>query len=86
LIGRIAEILLPHDASGVESTGLLVVEKFEVGEALHFRLNMPVLRPPTAGRKEFIVIHSVVSCYLSVSQLCSLKWMPATPIYCERPA
>jgi hypothetical protein len=61
LIGRIVEILLPHDASGAECTGLLVVEKFEVGEALHFRLNMPVLRPAMAEMREFVVIPSIVS-------------------------
>ena len=67
MIGWIVEIMLPHYASGIESTGLLVVERFEVGEALHFKLNMPVVCPPMAERKEFVVIPSVVSLSLSTT-------------------
>jgi hypothetical protein len=65
--------MLPHYASGIESTGLLVVERFEVGEALHFKLNMPVVRPPMAERKEFIVILSVVSLSLSTTLFSTLN-------------
>jgi hypothetical protein len=41
MMGRISQILV-KDKSG---HGLLIVEEFELGEALHPTLGMPVLKP-----------------------------------------
>lgn len=41
MIGRVLKILLPK--GGKSGQGLLVVAKYNVGEALHSQLHMPVL-------------------------------------------
>ncbi|KAJ6563490.1 hypothetical protein B0H10DRAFT_1929455 [Mycena sp. CBHHK59/15] len=41
--GRIMAILLPRGEASSATEGVLVVEKFRIGEVLHFHLHMPVL-------------------------------------------
>lgn len=47
--------------ASTNSPGLLVVERFELGEALHFKYGMPVLRPSSDGEGNIFVISSSVS-------------------------
>ncbi|KAJ7147066.1 hypothetical protein C8R43DRAFT_1088621 [Mycena crocata] len=56
MIARISTILLPYGSKSAQ--GILIVTKYDVGEARHPRYHMPVLLPNVAGRR--IVVPSNV--------------------------
>lgn len=58
MVGRIHKILIQRDGC---QAGVLVVERFDVGEALHFKLGMPILSPPTQSSSSFYILPSNVS-------------------------
>ncbi|KAJ7622956.1 hypothetical protein B0H17DRAFT_1164467 [Mycena rosella] len=56
MLGRISIILLPKASKSAQ--GILVVSKYNVGEALHPQLHMPVLLPDTAVNNNRVIVHS----------------------------
>lgn len=66
MIGRLLTILLPVGSGSAQ--GLLVLEEFHVGEALHFQFGMPILIPTTNISGALVVVPSNV-CFLRCSFL-----------------
>lgn len=62
MVGRVANILLPekNQVLSSHSRRVIVVETFEISEALHFKLGMPVLLPPTENSPKYVVVPSSV--------------------------
>ncbi|KAJ6573348.1 hypothetical protein B0H10DRAFT_1927632 [Mycena sp. CBHHK59/15] len=67
MIGRVLNILLPKGSRPAQ--GLLIVAKYEVGEALHPQLHMPVLLPD-AGASRVVVASDSIQFSVNVQHDC----------------
>ncbi|KAJ7673015.1 hypothetical protein DFH06DRAFT_1279686 [Mycena polygramma] len=57
MVGRISKILLPKGSKSAQ--GILVIGKYDVGEALHPHYRMPVLLPDTENPRVIVASNSV---------------------------